>query len=118
MATAKLLARRGALLSLADLSLPRLEAARSSLGGDNERHIIAAVNAWIQDTVKRFGGLDGCVNVAGFCGPHRYIVEETDEIWDQVMGVNATGAFNCTRAALSAMDVGGSLVSPQMAITC
>lgn len=90
MATAKLLARRGALLSLADLSLPRLEAARSSLGGDNERHIItavdvkssSAVSAWIQDTVKWFGGLDGCVNVAGFCGPHRYIVDEIDDIWD------------------------------------
>ncbi|EEU43336.1 uncharacterized protein NECHADRAFT_94917 [Fusarium vanettenii 77-13-4] len=109
LATAKLLARRGALLSLADLSLPRLEAARSSLGGDNERHIItavdvkssSAVSAWIQDTVKWFGGLDGCVNVAGFCGPHRYIV----------MGVNATGAFNCTRAALSVMGAGGSLVN-------
>ncbi|WAO91704.1 Hypothetical protein NCS54_00918400 [Fusarium falciforme] len=119
LATAKLLARHGALLSLADLSLPRLEAARSSLGGDNERHIIvavdvrssSAVNAWIQETVKRFGGLDGCVNVAGFCGPHRYIADETDDIWDQVMGVNATGAFNCTRAALSAMDAGGSLVN-------
>ncbi|KAH6867506.1 hypothetical protein B0T10DRAFT_572258 [Thelonectria olida] len=119
LATARLLARSGATLSLADTSRHGLESAVSSLDGGKERHHMAVVdvsssrtvNSWIEETIKRFGKLHGCANVAGFCGPRMGIVDETDETWSRVMGVNATGVFNCTRAALANIEDGGSLVN-------
>lgn len=42
------------------------------------------------------------VNNAGIAASAK-LTETTDEMWDQIMRVNATAAFYCTRAALPAM---------------
>jgi NAD(P)-dependent dehydrogenase (short-subunit alcohol dehydrogenase family) len=118
LATAQLLASRGASLSLADLNEETLKEAASSLPG-SDRHICTvidvrsskSVDAWINTTVERLGKLDGAVNMAGAITPATPVTEETDEHWDLTFAVNARGVFCCLRAELNAMGPGGSIVS-------
>ncbi|RMZ91358.1 hypothetical protein DV736_g1388, partial [Chaetothyriales sp. CBS 134916] len=122
LATAQLLASRGAHVSLADLNEERLQKARLTLSvsDDDERHLYtvvdvgktASVDAWIEATVQKFGRLDGAVNMAGVIIKATPIVDASDKDWEFVMGVNATGVFRCLRAQLRAMNgKGGSIVS-------
>jgi 3-oxoacyl-[acyl-carrier protein] reductase len=59
------------------------------------------VVAMIEETVKRFGRLDVLVNNAGTTRfiPHANLDELTDEVWDEILGVNLKGTFFCCRAA-------------------
>lgn len=68
----------------------------------------AAVNAWIDGIIAQFNALDGCLNAAGIpqmvgARGEPAILEETDESWDTVMGVNLHGVFYCMRAEIAAM---------------
>jgi len=121
LATAQLLASRGAHISLADLN-EGLKDAISTLAGsdDKEQHLhtvvdvrkTASVDSWIEATVQKFGRLDGAVNMAGVIVKATPIADANDEDWEFVMGVNATGVFRCLRAQLRAMkEQGGSIVS-------
>ena len=121
LATAQLLASRGALLSLADINADALPKAVSSLASpEGKEHLSttvhvedsAAVNDWIQNTKSHFGRLDGAANIAGvYRDSMKGFTESTDEEWDFTMAVNAKGVFNCLRAELRAMEKGGSIVS-------
>ncbi|KAK5049936.1 hypothetical protein LTR84_004055 [Exophiala bonariae] len=116
-ALAQLLANRGALLSLADVNEKGLAETIESLENSSS-HITtkvdvassASVDSWIAKTVEKFGKLDGGANWAGVIRVNP-IVQETDENWDFVMGVNAKGVFNCVRAQLRVMKDGASIVS-------
>ena len=56
------------------------------------------IDALVIDTCRRFGRLDIMVNNAAIFGD-KLIIETTEEIWEQVMGINATGMFfGCKRA--------------------
>ncbi|KAK6387319.1 hypothetical protein LTS17_000586 [Exophiala oligosperma] len=119
LATARLLAERGAKLSLADVNAERLDEALKSLAG--EGHIATVVdvrkpeqvNAWIEKSVQTFGHIDGAANVAGI--EHeggRHFADARDEDWELVMGVNCSGVFYSMRAQLRAMmKAGGSIVN-------
>lgn len=117
LATAQLLASRGAIISLADLNETGLAEATKSLS-NSEKHIQTvvdvrnsqAVNSWIELTVQKLGKLDGAVNMAGIITRATPITEETDENWDFNFAVNARGVFFCLRAQLRAMTSGGSIV--------
>lgn len=118
LATAKLLASRGAIISLADVNGESVKAATRSLpGSDKHTYTIVdvrnsqAVNAWIESTVHRLGKLDGAVNMAGVITPTAPVAEETDDNWDFNFAVNTRGVFFCIRAQLKAMTAGGSIVS-------
>jgi NAD(P)-dependent dehydrogenase (short-subunit alcohol dehydrogenase family) len=118
LATAKLLATRGAIISLADINEKALNAAIQSLA-NSEKHISSvvdvrsskSVNEWIQSTVEKLGQLDGAVNMAGVITLAASVAEETDENWDFTFSVNTRGVFFCLRAQLNAMKPGGSIVS-------
>ncbi|KAE8377375.1 hypothetical protein BDV26DRAFT_263700 [Aspergillus bertholletiae] len=118
LATAKLLASRGAVISLADINEAAVKAATESLTG-SDKHMYTvidvrssqSVDAWIQSTVEKLGKLDGAVNMAGVITPAKPITEETDDAWDFNFAVNARGVFFCLRAQLKAMTDGGSIVS-------
>ncbi|KAJ3957382.1 hypothetical protein N0V92_006036 [Colletotrichum tropicale] len=118
LATAQLLAERGAKISLADINEPSLKEAVASLP-DSDSHIYEvvdvrdgeAVDKWIQNTVKKYGKLDGAVNMAGVITHATPVAELTDKDWDFVFAVNAKGVFNCIRSQLKAMSAGASIVS-------
>lgn len=106
LATAHLLALHGASLSLADLNQGALTTVITSLPGGLEKHTStpldvrdgAAVSMWIQKSVKRYGKLDGAVNMAGDLGSSIPIHNITDDKFDLVVCVNVRGIFNCLRA--------------------
>jgi NAD(P)-dependent dehydrogenase (short-subunit alcohol dehydrogenase family) len=121
LATAQILARRGALLSLADYNSQTLKAAHEELSSlSSPKNIIStsldirsssAVNSWIRDTKQHFSRtIDGCANIAGFhpVWTPKNVEDITDEEFDQVIAINTTGLFRCLRAQLSA----GILSSP------
>ncbi len=66
----------------------------------------------VADTVARFGRLDILVNNAGISGSAANDMLDSS-LWDRVMGVNATGVFLGTAAAIPEMrrNGGGSIVN-------
>ena len=96
-AVAELLARRGANVVIVDRAKAEAEALANKLGG---KTIAVAANvassdevkAAIEETVKRFGGIDIVSNNAGI---QRYgTVETTTEAgWDEVMDVNLKSIY-------------------------
>ena len=118
LATAELLASRGATISLADLNEAALRKAVELLTAEKE-HLAtvvdvresSSVNSWIEKTVQKYGKLDGAVNMAGVLGPSTPIRDLGDEEMNFVMSVNLIGVFNCIRAQLMAMKSGASIVS-------
>ena len=132
LATAQLLASRGATISLGDLnetallnaveslSLPSASGCNNSRSNsENKKHMFQVIDVrrsetvglWIQETVGRLGRLDGAVNMAGVISPACPIARMTDQDWDPNFAVNARGAFACIRAQINAMASGGSIVS-------
>ncbi|RKK70907.1 hypothetical protein BFJ69_g11403 [Fusarium oxysporum] len=120
LATAKLLASRGASLSLADLNEVALQKVISTLPGGVVKHLsvavdvrdAASVEAWIDKTVEKFGKLDGAVNMAGVLGPsHTSILDTTEKDLNFVMSVNVNGVFNCLKPQIKALKQGGAIVS-------
>jgi NAD(P)-dependent dehydrogenase (short-subunit alcohol dehydrogenase family) len=53
----------------------------------------------VEAAVAQFGGLDVLVNNAGV-GRFGNVADMTDGDWNDVIGTNLTGVFNCCRAAL------------------
>ncbi|CAK7200155.1 hypothetical protein SEUCBS139899_002845 [Sporothrix eucalyptigena] len=116
LATAKLLAARGAILSVADVSEERLHAAmellpKGTVAATVDVRDSKQVADWIDRTVHIHGRLDGAVNMAGVVTMGTMLRDDTDDAWDFIMGVNAKGTFNCLRAQLQHMSKGGSIVN-------
>lgn len=102
--TAKLLASRGAKLSLADLQEAALKEAASAIQKQGAEVLTfpldvrnrKQVDAWIAATVSHFGELDGAANMAGVTGKSigiKTAAELDDDDWDFVIGVNLTGTM-------------------------
>ena len=70
------------------------------------------VNTMFNKIEKHFGGVDILVNNAGIAQQVLF-TEITDEMWQKMIGVNLTGAFNCCRRALPYMinQKNGSIVN-------
>lgn len=121
--TCKILASRGAILSIGDCNPAQLDKAAASLEVSGARLLATVmdirkkdqVEDWIQKTVNAFGRIDGAANLAGVIGPSmgkKGIAEFTDDSeWELMMGVNCTGVFNCLRAQLKVIKSGGSIVN-------
>ncbi|MEW2048732.1 SDR family oxidoreductase [Streptomyces sp. NPDC005476] len=97
LATATLLAARGAHVAVLDLdpgAVPRpLLALKADVTDD------ASVRAAVEETAERFGGLDIVVNNAGI-GAVGTVEDNTDAQWHRVLDVNVVGMVRVTRAAL------------------
>lgn len=63
----------------------------------------ASVKAMIAQTVETFGRLDILVNCAGILGVEKPFLEQTDEDWERVMGINFYGTLYCCQEALPHM---------------
>jgi len=61
------------------------------------------VNNMIKSVVKKFGKLDILINNSGIIKDAR-ITSMSKESWDEVISVNLTGVYNCTKAVGQVME--------------
>jgi len=124
LATAHLLASRGAKLSLADLQDASLTKAKAEIQAQSPGTEVLTfaldvrkydqVEAWTRETVAKLGRLDGAANLAGVIPKSiglSGIAEQDLSDWDFVLGVNLTGVMHCLKAQLGAVADGGSVVN-------
>jgi NAD(P)-dependent dehydrogenase (short-subunit alcohol dehydrogenase family) len=103
--TARLLVARGAAVTLTDLDPDEVAAAAASLGGqtlaiaadatDRER-----LEAAVETTVERFGGLDLVVANAGIAPPPRSISAMDPDVFERVVEVDLLGVYRTVHTAL------------------
>ena len=97
LATARLLAVRGARVACLDLKpedVPEpLIGIRADVADD------ASVRAAVEETARVLGGIDILINNAGI-GAQGTIEDNTDDEWHRVFDVNVLGMVRVTRAAL------------------
>jgi 3-oxoacyl-[acyl-carrier protein] reductase len=61
------------------------------------------VESMVDEALRVFGKIDILVNNAGVAGPLGSITDISQETWDEVLKVNLTGMFLCSRAVLKHM---------------
>jgi 3-oxoacyl-[acyl-carrier protein] reductase len=113
-ATAETFAREGAKISLWDVDETAGKAAVATLMQQGFAAEFRKVNVADFDQVlnvangviEHFGGIDILVNNAGITRDAR-LVKMTHEEWQQVLDVNLTGVFNCTKAVCEHMIAKG-----------
>ncbi|KAK3676400.1 hypothetical protein LTR78_003676 [Recurvomyces mirabilis] len=121
LSLARLLAQRGAKLSIADVSQQNLDNASSTLREhtSSSDDVLAtkcdvrdysSVQHWLQATVEKFGQIDGAANLAGVFKRAELTATEAD-MWDFIIGVNLTGVMHCLKAELNIMKKGSSIVN-------
>lgn len=122
LATARLLAARGASLSLADVQSGALEEAVKSIQEatpDTKLHSRAldvtdskSVNEWHDAIIEHYGHLDGAANIAGVIGEiGPKIMDIKDEAWERTLDINLKGVFFCLRAQLQRIENEASIVN-------
>lgn len=115
-ATAALMAREGAKVALTDIDTEACREAAGEIDGNG-----STARAWtmdvsderqvekvFQEVVDAFGGLDILVNNAGISGADKPPHELSREEWEQVMAVNVTGVFLCTKYAIPHLQKSGN----------
>ena len=111
-ATARLFAREGAKVVIADVLEHEGRQVAGSIGaGARFEHLdVTSEDDWaavVAATTKHFGKLDILVNNAGISGSAEQDFYST-EAWHRIMGVNATGVFFGIKHAVPAMKANGS----------
>ncbi|KAJ5736899.1 short chain dehydrogenase/reductase family oxidoreductase [Penicillium malachiteum] len=120
-ATAKLLAKNGALLSLSDIDAGRLKTVKTEIDqfSPESNSITSVVDVssqdqvsnWIRNTVAHFEGrpITAAANMAGVTGTSQVPVSGrniSDSELDFVWGANVRGVINCLRAELLYLQEG------------
>ena len=109
-ATARLFAKEGARVLVADRDKSAAEAVAASL--DGAAHVRADVSdssdvkAMVDFAVERFGRIDILINNAGY-GIRGSVVTTAEEEWDALMDVNVKGVYLCCKHAIPVMAGGG-----------
>ncbi|KAL0933013.1 short chain dehydrogenase reductase family [Colletotrichum truncatum] len=122
LATAKIIAKRGATVCMADIDPDAMREAEAYFAEQKTPFSVTRVDvskkdeveSWIGGIVKQFGRLDGAANVAGIIGKHhgiRGVADLEDEEWHKIIAVNLTGCMYCLRAELGSIVDGGSIVN-------
>jgi 3-oxoacyl-[acyl-carrier protein] reductase len=107
-AIARRLAAAGAIIAVADRDLAGAAKVAASLGGASfaaEVDVSQAesVQRAVEKILARTGQIDILVNNAGIAGRAAPVWELTDDDWNRVMAVNATGVFHFCRAVVPHM---------------
>lgn len=61
------------------------------------------VESMVEKALKAFGKVDILVNNAGIVGTYDLITNISKEVWDEVLNINVTGMFLCSRAVVRHM---------------
>jgi NAD(P)-dependent dehydrogenase (short-subunit alcohol dehydrogenase family) len=118
-ATAILLAREGARVTLVDQNPDWVERTRAMIadeGGDclvvlADVSISADCSRVVRETAGRFGRLDILVNNVGIGGPRGSAVEVDETAWDQALRVNVTSMMLMAKHAIPVMiRAGGGVI--------
>jgi NAD(P)-dependent dehydrogenase (short-subunit alcohol dehydrogenase family) len=113
-ATAVAFAREGAAVAIVDKDQERGEEVAKEIqeqGGDvlvvpTDIARETEVQAMVEDVTGRWGRLDILVNNAGIYY-QADVVDTPSDVWNNVLAVNLSGAFLCTKYAVPAMIHGG-----------
>jgi len=112
-ATALRLAEEGARLLCIDINGAGAEATAQAVSDGAALRVDVAdaadCAAAVTAAVERFGRLDGLANVAGV-GSFGHAAATSDAEWQRVIGINLTGVFQMTRAALPVLEAGGGAI--------
>lgn len=108
---ARMLAREGARLLLADIQGEKVAAVAESLRKENaEAHSVMVditdiqlVQDMADAALEKLGRIDGLVNVAGLDAPPGAAWEIDEEHWRHVIDVDLNGPWWCTKAVLPHM---------------
>ncbi|KAL9006513.1 MAG: hypothetical protein Q9188_000750 [Gyalolechia gomerana] len=124
LATAHLLAARGAAVSIADVKDEPLNAAADSIKKASPNAKVQSkkvnvassqeVETWTAGIVSQFGKIDGAANLAGVTGKSTSRVQAVDiaeEDFDFMIGVNLKGVYNCMKSQLKRMKGPASIVN-------
>ncbi|MFQ3609685.1 MAG: 3-oxoacyl-ACP reductase FabG [Chloroherpetonaceae bacterium] len=109
-ATAEKFASEGAWLAIWDMNEEKGRALVSELEKKNVRALFQSVNVAkiesvelaTKETLAQFGKIDILINNAGITKDASFL-KMTPEQWQQVIDVNLTGVFNCTKAIAPSM---------------
>jgi NAD(P)-dependent dehydrogenase (short-subunit alcohol dehydrogenase family) len=107
-AISQLLAKEGAKVVIADMNLDSLNKVVTEITADGGTATAVTANVtkeqdiqnMIDTAVNTYGTLDILVNNAGIMDNFVPAAEVTDELWEKVFAVNATGPMRATRKAL------------------
>jgi 3-oxoacyl-[acyl-carrier protein] reductase len=109
LAIARAFLERGMQVAISARNAEELDAAATALAaGDKLLRVQADVRdaadaqRLIDETVRRFGGVDVLVNNAGV-GRFANVADMSLETWRQVIDTNLSGIFHCCRAAIPEM---------------
>lgn len=125
LATAQLLASRGATISISDVRADALEAAVADIRTATPSAEILSqvvdvtkrqeVDSWLDATVAKYGTLYGAANIAGIFndlpGPLIQDTEDDERNWKRILDVNLNGVYYCLRGQLKVLERGGSVVN-------
>ncbi len=117
-ATAALFVKEGARVMLVDHGERALREVTDAIGGDRVAMVtadvsdVAATDAYVSSTVKRFGGIDVVFANAGTEGRFAPLTEVPIEQFDRVVAINVSGVFLAIRAAAPHIEArgGGSII--------
>ena len=120
-ATCYRLRQEGAKVVVADRNLAGAEETRELMEGNDQNSAVSRVDIsrssqveqMVEDTVSKFGRLDGLVNGAAILIRTPPLVDVEDVDWDLTMDTNLKGTFYCCKYAIPAMleHGGGSIVN-------
>ena len=118
LATAELFAEEGAKVVIGDVDAARGEEAAARLGAavafmSADVADAAAVQALVDFTIDRFGGLHVLFNNAGVAGPQRRLLDDDFADFERVMAVNLYATMVCSQRAARHMakNAGGSIIN-------
>jgi NADP-dependent 3-hydroxy acid dehydrogenase YdfG len=114
LAIARAFLSRGMQVTITARKEAELENAARQLAAGDKLHIVRAdvrdagdAKRIIDDTVRRFGGVDVLVNNAGI-GKFANVADMSLDDWRQMLDTNLSGVFYCSRAAIPAMKTRGA----------
>lgn len=115
-ATCRLLAQEGARVAVTDIKDEPGQALATEIEGQGGTarywHLDVTDEKQVQQVLaevkQAFGSIDVLVNNAGIAGVNKPTHEVTREEWEQVININVTGVFLCTKYAVPHMQQAGA----------